>query len=241
MVLLHGFLENNAIWKDYSKSLSKRYLVICPDLPGHGKTSNFGYCHSMDFMAECVLAILKKHGIRKFHLIGHSMGGYVSMAIAEQYPDNIRGICLFHSTADNDSAAKKKDRRKVIQVVQKKKDFFINESIPNLFNTSHKPYRRAISKIIRMADSMSVQGIIAALEGMRIRPNREIVMKFAPYPVHYLIGKEDSILPWKKLVKESQLNENASYTLLEDCGHMGFEEDKETCLNVLSDFLRRKL
>ena len=228
------------MWDEYSERLSQQYLVISPDLPGHGKSSNFGYCHSMEFMAEVVMAILKEHKIRKFHLIGHSMGGYVSMAIAEKYPDNIRGICMFHSTADSDSEKKKKERLQVIKVVQKKKDFFISESIPNLFNTEYKPYKRGIASITRMAKSMSVQGIIAAIEGMRIRNNREIVMKFAPYPVLYIIGQKDNILPYKKLADESQLNENAEYILLENCGHMGFIEDNEACYAAIKKFLRRK-
>lgn len=240
VVLLHGFLEDATIWKEYSDILSQKYLVICPDMPGHGKSSNFGYCHSMEFMAEVVMAILKQHNIRKFHLIGHSMGGYISMAIAEKHPDNIRGICLFHSTADSDSDKKQKERLKVIKVVQKKKDFFISESIPNLFNTKFKPYKSGIASISNMAKSMSVQGIIAAIEGMRIRKNREIVMKFAPYPVLYLIGKEDNILPFDKLITESNLTENAEYVLMQNCGHMGFIEDKEACIEAIGRFLKRK-
>ena len=240
VILLHGFLEDLGIWNDYSERLSERYHVICPDLPGHGKSSNFGYCHTMEFMAEAVMAILKEHKIRRFHLIGHSMGGYVSMAIAEKFPDNIRGICMFHSTSDSDSEQKKKERLKVIKVVQKKKDFFIGESIPNLFNTSFKPYKKEIAVISKMARAMTIQGIIAAIEGMRIRKNREIVMKFAPYPVLYLIGKKDNILPHKKLMEESLLNPNSEYVLMENCGHMGFAEDKETCYSAIVKFLRRK-
>jgi pimeloyl-ACP methyl ester carboxylesterase len=241
LVLLHGFLESKDIWKDFSNQLSPRYKVVCIDLPGHGLSSNFGYHHSMELMAEAVMAVLKHLKIRRFFLLGHSMGGYVSMALAEKYPDQIKGLCLFHSTADNDSEQKKKERLKVIKVVQRDKAIFIREAVPNLFNRELKPYRQGIAKISSIASKMSVQGIIASLEGMRQRANREIVLKFAPYPVLYLIGKSDKLLSWEKLVEECALCENAEYILLENSAHMGFIEEKEKSLDAILNFLRRKI
>ena len=99
VVLLHGFLESHTMWLDFAGRLSEKYRVIMPDLPGHGRTSSFGYAHTMEFMAECVQHVIRSSHIRRYHLVGHSMGGYVGMAMAEMYPDNIRGICLLHSTA----------------------------------------------------------------------------------------------------------------------------------------------
>jgi len=241
VVFLHGFLENREIWQNYTTNLSNNYKVISIDLPGHGQSSNFGYCHSMEMMGEAVLAVLKSLKIRRFYLIGHSMGGYVSLAIAEFYPDSIKGLCLFHSTADNDGIQKKKERQKVIKVVQRNKNIFIRESIPNLFNTGYKPYKRAINLIQKMALSMSSQAIIASLEGMRIRNNREIIIKFAPYPVLYIIGKKDNVLPYKKLVQECKLTENAEHLLLEKTGHMGFIENPEDCFIGIMKFLKRKI
>ena len=240
LIFLHGFLENRSIWNNYVRSLSSKYKVVSIDLPGHGSSSNFGYCHSMEVMAESVMAVLKLLDIRRFHLIGHSMGGYVSMAIAEKFADKIRGLCMFHSTADNDSEAKKAERLKVIKVVQRNKAVFISTSIPNLFNTQYKPYKREISGFVKSARELTSQGIIAALEGMRKRSNREIVLKFAPYPVLYIVGEKDNILDWKKLVNESKLTENGEYLLLENCGHMGFIEEREVCLQAIKDFLKRK-
>lgn len=241
LILLHGFLENRSIWKDYSKALSKSHRVISIDLPGHGETSNFGYCHTMEFMAKCVMAVLRHLKIRKFHIVGHSLGGYVAMAIAEEHPDNIRGLCMFHSTADSDSTKKKAERLKVIKVVQKNKELFVKTVIPNLFNTEKKGFKKDITQLVKMANSMSVQGIIAAVEGMRIRNNREIVMRFTPYPVLYLIGKKDNILPWKKLVEESQLAETSEFLVMEEVGHMGFIEAPDQCLNSIRKFLRKKV
>ena len=239
IVFLHGFLEDRKMWNAYSEKLSRTFRTISIDLPGHGESSIFGYCHSMELMSEAVMAVLKHLKIRRFYLIGHSMGGYVSMSIAEFHPDNIKGLCMFHSTADCDGVQKKKDRDKVIKVIQKNKEIFIRESIPNLFNTKLKPYKRAISTISKMARSMNERSIIAALEGMKIRSNREIILKFAPYPILYIIGKEDNILPYKKLIDESLSCERSEYLLLDNAGHMGFIEESQTCLKAIKKFLKK--
>jgi len=168
------------------------------------------------------------------------MGGYVSLALAEQYPDNIRGLCMFHSTANADEKQKQKDRGRLIKVVKHNPKIFIEEAIPNLFNTIYKPYQKEIKNIKKMAYATSKQGIVAALEGMKIRLEREIIIKFAPYPVLYIIGEKDSILPYQSLVKQAKLPKQGSYLLLEKTGHMGFIEAKKETYEAIRKFVRKK-
>lgn len=238
VVFLHGFMESLDVWKTYAEELSKTNRVICIDLPGHGLTPCYGYVHTMELIAEIVQLLLKKLGVRKYVLIGHSMGGYVSLAMGEQDPDAILGICLFHSTAQADHKEKKFDRDRVIKVVKHNKTIFIKEAIPHLFYRGIRSHQKYINRVLKIAQSTSSQGIVAALEGMKIRPDREVVVRFTPYPIHYIIGKEDPVLNWEGLVKQSQLNEKGSYLLLEDVGHMGFFEAEMPCLKSLKTFLR---
>src|SRR5689334_22537641 len=90
VVLLHGFLGSHEIWKDTIDDLSKSYRVIAIDLPGHGNTANFGYAHSMELMAKCVKTVMDFLKVKKYVIIGHSMGGYVALAFADLFPDNLR-------------------------------------------------------------------------------------------------------------------------------------------------------
>lgn len=239
IVFLHGFLENKTIWKSFSEQLSKTQRVITIDLLGHGKTDCLSYVHTMEEMAEAVQFVLNHLKLRKYFLIGHSLGGYVSLALAENYPDNIRGLILFHSSAKADSKAKQKDRDRAIKVVKRNPNIFINEAIPNLFNAKHKPHKVAIRKIKQQALLTTKQGIVAALEGMKMRLDREIVLKFAPYPVLFIIGKEDNILPYKELITQAQLPENGSYLLLDKVGHMGFLEAQTETYKVIKQFVNR--
>ena len=239
VVFLHGFLENQSIWKYFSEQLSKTQRVITVDLLGHGNTDCLSYIHTMEEMAETVQAVLHHLKLRKYFLVGHSLGGYVSLALAEAHSDQIKGLVLFHSTAKADTTIKKKDRDRAIKVVKHNPTIFIKESIPKLFNTKYKPYKRGINILTKQAFKMSKQGIVAALEGMKIRLDREIILKFAPYPVLYIIGKEDHLLSYTDLVEQSKLPENGGFILLDKVGHMGFIEAKEETYKAIKQFVKQ--
>ena len=240
LVFLHGFLESLDIWKEYSNKLSSRYRVICIDLPGHGHSGCLGYVHSMDIMAQCVQSILKQLRIRKSILIGHSMGGYVAMAYAEFFPENVKGLCLFHSSAAADNEIKKKERDRVIKFVKEHKKNMVTSLIPGLFTeVSKEKYVKEIKQLIKIAGKTSKQGIIAALEGMKERTEREIILRFSTYPLLFIIGKKDPVLPYESLIQQSELPRNATKLVLEDVAHMGFIEAKEETMEMILFFAKK--
>lgn len=238
VVLLHGFLESYKIWDDYAKSLSKTNTVISISLPGHGNSDCLGYVHTMEEMAAAVRSVLFSCNKRKAIVIGHSLGGYVALAFADLFPDNMNGLCLFNSTAKPDSETRKTLRDRTIEVVKKNHQLFIKEAIPNLFTEPKTPaIRGAIKKTINIALQTPVQGIIASLEGMKLRIDREIILNFAPYPVLCIAGKNDPIIPWKESERQSKLSEKGEFYLSEKGGHMCFFEDKYPSLKALEKFI----
>lgn len=239
LVFLHGFLESAEIWKDFVDKLSEKYRVICIDLPGHGKTACYGYVHSMDLMAECVQSVLKQLKIKKSIIVGHSMGGYVAMAFAEFFPDNVKGICLFHSSAAADNELKKKDRERVIKLVKQSKKDLVKNLVPGLFtNKNQKKFSKEISQLIKIARKTSKQGIIASLEGMKERTEREIILRFSTYPVLFIIGKEDPVIPFETIMEQVELPRNASVEVLDNVAHMGFIEAKEQTMDIIFCFAK---
>ncbi len=237
VVFLHGFLGAKEVWKSFSKDLSKTQRVITIDLLGHGSTDCLSYVHTMEEMAEAVQAVLTHLKLRKYFLVGHSLGGYVSLALAELNPDNIKGLVMFHSSARADDAQKKHDRDRVIRIVKMSPELFIGEAVPNLFNLEQKPNKRGIAIYKKMALSISKQAIIAALEGMKNRVDREIVLKFSPFPVLFFIGEKDNILESNELLEQSELPEKGSHLFLKNVGHMGFFEAKKETYDALKEFV----
>ena len=89
IVLLHGFLESATMWKSLIPQLSKNKFVITIDFPGHGKSGVISEIHTMELMAEVVNELLLHLQISSATFIGHSMGGYVSLAFTELFPEKV--------------------------------------------------------------------------------------------------------------------------------------------------------
>ena len=241
VVLLHGFLENSTMWKFCLPELSKKYRVVSIDLPGHGKSDCFGYVHTMEEMAEGVRAVLKELNIRKATFIGHSMGGYVALAFGDLYPDNTRSVCLFFSTSRADNAEKKKSRNGAIQLVKKNHSNFVRVAFPMLFRSKYKKLKRnELNLAKKEALKTPKQGIIAALEGMKRRPSREVVVKFAPFPIHFIASEKDPVIPFKTIESQIKNSENATGVILKEPGHMGHIETPDECLESILEFLKMK-
>ena len=242
IVLLHGFPESLEIWKDLAEPLSKRFRVIAIDLPGFGETPSIGYAHSMELMAECVKAVMDSIGYRQYFLVGHSMGGYVALAFAEMFPKNIAGFCLFHSSALPDSEEKKKDRVRAVEIVKKDQKHYVSELVNKLFAPGNTDkYKAEINSIKEIGYKTSPQGIINALLGMKDRHDRRKIIENSPVPILFIIGKEDLIMPFQSLIDQAALNTKASTLLLENCGHMGFIEEKEKTAKAILKFAGKAL
>lgn len=238
VLLLHGFLENQTMWNAFVPELSKKHRVITIDLLGHGETECLGYVHSMEDQADMVHHVLHELKIRKAVFIGHSMGGYVSLAFAELYPDNVKGIVLQNSTSRADSEERKANRDRAIVAVKQNYSAFIRMSIANLFSEDN---RERLSDIIEEVKSEALktplQGIVAALEGMKIRKDREVILHFAPYPIQLILGKKDPVLNYDDSLEQVEGTQVQLITF-ED-GHMSHFENQAELLAVLSGFLKR--
>lgn len=238
VVLLHGFLESVSMWKGVVPQLAKKRKVICIDLPGHGASDCLGYVHTMEDMAAAVEDVMKHERVRKADVIGHSMGGYVALALAELFPDNIRSLTLFQSTARDDSPEKKKDRLRAMELIKQNHKRFIRQSIPALFRpVNRKKFAQEIEELKNEAMQMPVQGILAALEGMRLRPNREILFSFPPYPVHIVASDKDPRVPLKEAEEQASISENVHLHVIKGCGHMAYLEKPAESLEILKKIL----
>ncbi len=236
IIFLHGFLENHEMWKNVVNALPRAYRKICLDLPGHGKSDNIGYIHTMEEMADLVKALIDHKKLRKVILVGHSMGGYVALAFAERYPEHIKGVVLMNSTASADSTSKQKDRDRAIKLVKENHKAFIRTAIPLLFRPKNRRnFKEEIGHVKKQALQTSKQGIIAALEGMKVRADREVLLHFAPYPFLFIAAKNDPVFPFEAL--QEQLQAKKVTPCITENGHMSHIEDFDMMLNSIKQFL----
>jgi pimeloyl-ACP methyl ester carboxylesterase len=242
IVLLHGFLESHAIWKNYVRKLSTSYKVITVDLPGHGFSDILSAPHSMEQMADAVRHVLKDLDTGKCLMIGHSMGGYVSLAFAEKYPGKVQGIVLFHSQAGADSPEALANRERMIGIVRQNHQNFIKNFIPGLFAPENvKKFPAEIASLKEIALKTPKEGILAALEAMRNRPDRQHLLARCKVPVLFIAGKNDSRIPMEVIIPQATLPEHSELLLLDHVGHMGFIEAPLKTYAAVKGFAERIL
>jgi pimeloyl-ACP methyl ester carboxylesterase len=237
VVLLHGFLENQLMWDAFVPEFSKKYRLITIDLLGHGQTECLGYVHSMEDQADMVHQVLHELKIRKAILVGHSMGGYVALAFAELYPDTMKGLVLLNSTSRADSDERKLNRDRAIVAVKQNYSAFVRMSIANLFSEDNRERLAEQIELVKIeALKTPLQGVVAALEGMKIRNDREVILHFAPYPIQLILGKKDGVLIYEDNLEQIE-GTKVKLTSFND-GHMSHLENKKQLMKVLLEFFK---
>lgn len=235
VVLLHGFCEDSRMWEDFSQDLvEEKYRVITIDLPGFGQSAVWPDVRIAD-MAEAVDAVLKELKQDKVIMIGHSMGGYVSLAYAEKYPEKLIGLGLFHSHPYADSEDKKEGRQKGIGFIKRQGSaLYVKQLIPALFAPDFVNSNAfLIEKLTFRASKYPAEGIIAGLQAMKNRPDRSAVLSSIACPVLFIIGKKDQAVPAKESMEQTHLPGISTIHIMEKVGHMGmFEATKHTQLYV---------
>jgi pimeloyl-ACP methyl ester carboxylesterase len=234
LVWLHGFLENRGMWQEILPHFPEN-TCICIDLPGHGETSVSAPIFPMEYMAGAVQAVLHELGVAKPLLIGHSMGGYVALTLAEIIP--VSGIVLAHSTCLPDGEEKKRNRDRVAGIVAQNKFIFIREAIPALFHQQTDNVNALVAGMIDQAMLMSEDKIIASLIGMRDRSGKCTVMSTTPSVI--ISGKYDSAIDPFAL-EHAVAGFGVSVHWLLDSGHMGMFEQPAEFIQAIAGFIDGK-
>jgi pimeloyl-ACP methyl ester carboxylesterase len=237
IVLIHGFMESKAIWTFFSSELAKSHRVLSVDLPGHGESELLEGPGTIEKYAEAIHLIFKKEGLKRFFIVGHSMGGYVALAYAELYPDYLSGLCMFHSTPFSDSDAKKKDRQATIEQI---KQGNLSALIKRHFNTvfaeaNTETFQQEIEEASGIAGQMKEEAVIASIEAMAMRKDRSELMFKGEIPVLFIAGKEDRLIS-VSVTEQIRLPEKSEIRILEHSGHMGMIEERGESLKILRVF-----
>lgn len=238
IVLLHGFLESSNMWTPLIPDLLKTHRVITIDLLGHGLTGCLGYVHSMELMAETVNAVLNHLNIEKKTIIGHSMGGYVALAMAEKKPNSMQGLCLMNSTFLPDSEERKMLRTRANLMAQTNFDNLVRMSFTNLFSLKSKEtHKQELEIALTEALKTSVQGYMAANEGMKLRTDKTQLFRTLPTKKLLIIGKKDPILDADSVKKQLKGTDVDIVELTE--GHMSYIENKEELTYNIMHFIEK--
>jgi pimeloyl-ACP methyl ester carboxylesterase len=239
IILLHGYLESSDIWSGFADKLARSFRVITVDLPGHGQSSIYMECHTMEFLASVIKGLVDCLNISRVFLAGHSLGGYITLAFLEQYPDLLSGYCLFHSHPFADSPETIQNREREIKIVRAGKKFLMYpENVSKMYaNSNLKKFEKSVRHSKDLASKLCDEGIIAVLNGMIIRPSRQSVMEKSPVPCLWILGRMDNYIRSETIKDKVTLPSNARIVMLENSGHMGFVEEEDLSVKIMTDFV----
>ena len=230
LVFLHGFAESREVWTDFTRALPDGYRLLAPNLLGHGTNLAPVPDFSMEAQARHVVDYLNQKGCSEpVLLVGHSMGGYVALALAERWPQRVAGLALINSTALADTDEKRQNREKNIGFVEKHGVArFMESFVRPLFappNRDKLTEARGLLEEIGKATPAST--ITGALRGMAARPDRTQVLATASFPVLLVAGKHDVAVPFEDAVRQAAMPPVGAALFLEGSGHQAYLEQPE--------------
>lgn len=238
LVFLHGFCEDRRIWETFAPLFQKNFRVLCIDLPGFGKSIPGN--DDLSNWATACFEVLDSVNVQPFSLVGHSMGGYVALAMMEQAPERIRHFVSFHSSPLADTEEKKANRLRQVGIVKERGvSPFVNQLIPSLFKTGYDG--PGINMALNIAREQNPEGITNALRAMLARPDRTPVVRSFEAPILILSGRHDPILPIDGQKNFAGACQKGIHSVLEESGHMGMLEEPTRSYDLINRFLKDNL
>lgn len=241
LIFLHGFCESSEMWSYFSDSLSTQFRVICPDLPGFGHSVLDQPIQSLEEVAGHLEDWMQAEHIQNPIILGHSLGGYVALALLERMGNRIQAIGLLHSTAYADDLEKRKIRNRTLTFLKKHGVAkFVTSFVPQLFSEHRRiEFAEALVKAIEDGKRSSLECLLAYTEAMRDRKDQLGVLQQFEGPKLLLAGTLDGSVK----IESSRAQQKAytHYIELEGVGHLGMVEEKEKTLAVVESFVKEVL
>ncbi|HNP18464.1 MAG TPA: alpha/beta hydrolase [Fulvivirga sp.] len=239
IVLIHGFCETSEIWKPIVNKLALSNEVHTLDLPGFGASPLPTEAFTLEDISGTVYQWIVDNNLQGSIIIGHSLGGYVTLALAKNHPKAIKGFGLFHSSALADDEEKKSSRNKTIDFVKKRGVMVFAESfVTQLFYLKNRSrLKKEIEEVTKMAGNTSEETLVRYMEAMRDRPDNTEILKTFDKPVLFIAGDQDSSVPIEKSQAQFEYIKKPFIHVLNNVGHMGMYEDTAACFLAIRQFI----
>lgn len=233
LVLLHGFPFDHMIWRGVIREIKNGIWVIAPDLRGHGSSEVVENDYLTADMAADVIELLDHLHIKKAVIAGHSMGGYIALDLARNYPERVSGLILIASHIYADTQEKKRSRYAMMDEIRKRSAQEVLANMPRKLS-NNEDIRKICQETVAKMDS---KGAVGALHAMANRESSEQVWEKFTNPTMVIAGSDDQFIPIEKsrgfatLPKESALEE------IKGVGHMPMLEAPKVVAKVLFKFI----
>jgi len=223
LVFLHGFGEDERVWADFLPFHTWPSPVICPSY------AEWTDCATLADYARKIVSSLPLSG--DFILVGHSMGGYIALEIASQFPERVKKVVMLHSTFVEDTEEKKINRDRTADILANKgTGFFIGPFLPNLFASASQ---ELISTLASRYRELPAAGLIAATKAMRDRNDFTTFIQTTEIPFLFILGEKDVLISAESITRFV----TKSVVILPNVGHQGTYEAPEAVAMAINQFV----
>jgi pimeloyl-ACP methyl ester carboxylesterase len=223
LVFLHGFGEDERVWSDFLPFHPWSFSAICPSY------ADWTDCATLADYAHKIISSLPLFD--DFILVGHSMGGYIALEIASQFPERVKKVVMLHSTFVADTQEKKINRDRTVELLAKKgTSFFIGPFLPNLFASASQ---ELISTLASRYRELPAAGLIAATKAMRDRTDFTSFIQTTDIPVLFILGEQDALISPESITRFV----TKSVVILPNVGHQGTYEAPEAVAMAINQFV----
>ena len=239
LVLVHGFPLDRHIWDDQVKELAGVCRVIAVDLPGFGESKG-EKAFTIKSMAEAVHGLLSQIKALPCVLAGLSMGGYIALAFAKEYPADLKGLVLIDTRAEADTTEAKQNRDKMIESVRKGGSKAAADAMEPKMVSAETPKNKpdVAKKLRQIMEACPAKTIEHALVAMRDRPDYRDTLASIAVPTHIIVGQDDAITPPAMSLAMNKEIRHSKMSVVSNAGHMSPMENPREVNEALGTFVK---
>lgn len=242
VLLLHGFGASADNWNQFAVRLTRKYRVTAPDLPGWGQstrveTESYGYSKQIERLQQFVTQL----GLKRFHLVGHSMGGFLASAYAARYPEQVitLGLIAPHGIAEPQAS-------ELAQSVAAGDNWLVARSVPEFERLLDKVFakRPYLPKpVFRMLAQHAIRNsaksakIFAEMQANDPPLLERLAQIKAPALIIW--GEQDRVLHVSCAEVFRQSIHNSELLVLPGSGHMPLVENARQCATAWMEFAEK--
>jgi pimeloyl-ACP methyl ester carboxylesterase len=228
-LILHGWGGSSKSWEKVMKILSLKFKVICPDLPGFGKSDIPSEIWNLDDFKDWLKEFVDKLALENFFLLGHSFGGRVSIKFSISFPERVKKLFLLNSAG-------------IKQDLTLKDKIIINLSKFGKKLISGSKFQDKISKlfyfIFGIKDYSRAQGTMKEIMKKVIEEDLLPCLSKIQTETIIIWGKEDKIVHLKYGFLFKEHIKNSKLEIIPKVGHSPHLKDPEKLVEVLISHLK---
>ncbi len=233
LLLIHGFPLDNRLWDAVVSRLPPTLRILLPDLPGMGKSPLSPEIRTIDDYARALLSLLDEQKIAQVVVAGHSMGGYIALAMQRLAPDRIRGVALISSRSLPDSEEGRQTREATAQRAEREGSGFLVASMPEKAAGANPP-AGVIEALRAIISGANGTGVAAASRAMASRPDATPHLAGIACPVVVFAGRQDKIVPAAESEAMAKAIPGAKLVWCETSGHVPMLEQPDLVARELA-------